>query len=160
MPGPTADPAVPGCFISWIKSLGSCTPAWPANVLGSHAGREQCPSCQAAAADPCLLQLPLQPAAPPGSAPEQGHHPLLLWESWRTLLSPAPPALLALVPAWCVHTASHSITRHPSVTSTSQYTPVYLVVATSLASTLPSRHLLGGTLLLGHCAWKTQIAGG
>lgn len=46
-------------------------------------------------------------------------------KSWRTLLSPAPPALLALVPAWCVHTASHSITRHPSVTSTSQYTPVH-----------------------------------
>lgn len=55
---------------SWIKSLGSCTPAWPANVLkGSHAGRELCPSCQAAAADPWLLQLPLQPVAPTRAGP-------------------------------------------------------------------------------------------
>lgn len=36
--------------------------------------------------------------------------------------------------------------------------PAYLIIATAFTSALPSHHLLGGTLLLGHRAWKTQIA--
>lgn len=78
-------------------------------------------------------------------------------ESRRPFASPVQPAVLS---AWCTHAATHGdLQRHPKSVR-NQLPPVYLVIASSLASTLPGRHLLGGTLLLSHCAWKTQVGGG
>lgn len=78
-------------------------------------------------------------------------------ESRRPFASPVQPVVLS---AWCTHAATHGdLQRHPKSVR-NQLPPVYLVIASSLASTLPGRHLLGGTLLLSHCAWKTQVAGG
>lgn len=46
----------------------------------------------------------------------------------------------------------HGDLQHRPKPVRNQLPPVYLVIATSLASTLPSHHLLGGTLLLSHGA--------
>lgn len=47
--------------------------------------------------------------------------------------------------------------QHPPEPTQGRLPPGYLVSASSLASSLPGHHLLGGTLLLGHCACKTQM---